>query len=543
MPTHDGPADHAQQPSTLDRILLGLLMLYGASALFFLALVPRFFLPAEDAVILFAYSRNLALHGAITYVAGGPHVEGATDFGWMALIAGAMRLGLDPFVFCAAVNVVCLLSLAVVLLRLARVSVSPGRLLLIAGAGALFRPIFAAASGFSVLPNALGLALLVLFVTGRKARAASVTALCLCLLRPDGVVFAGPLLLGLLLWTPKGSRSRALAAIATLFLLPGALYFVWRWHYFGELWPLPFLVKADFHRELGFLVIGSVWASLVPLLFTGVVLAPLLAVRRRESAWLFVSLLAVPTLFFWTVRLDQNVGARFFFYLPAGAAILLAFHWQVLASRRVLVFRLALGAWVPLLAAPQYREWLTFRSMQFGNARAIAEALRALPQHGTLLASEAGFVPYDSGWPSEDPWGLNSPRFAHRFFQAADVGRLRPDLLVTHPDLGDPCIETAATGSSTNFPASYPDRAWPHLTYNLVRGATEAGYELWLTPYGSDFYQQRKHWEPGKGDRECWFVRLRSPLRANLEKVLTAHGGIPPADAEALERGRLAPAR
>lgn len=539
MPTHNGRADDPSQPSTPDRILFGLLMFYGAAAFVFLALVPRLFLPAEDAVILFAYSRNLALHGAITYVTGGPRVEGATDFGWMALIAGAMRLGLDPLVFCAAANVACLLGVAVVLLRLAKLSISPGRVLMIAGAAALFRPIFAAASGFSVLPNALGLALLVLFVTGRKARAASITALGLCLLRPDGVVFAGPLLLGLFLWTPKGVRERALVPVATLFLLPGALYFAWRWHYFGELWPLPFLVKSDFHRELGFLVTGSVRSSLVPLLFTVVVLAPVFAVRRRESTWLFMALIAAPTLFFWTVRLDQNVGARFFFYLPTATAILLAFHWKALASRRLLVFGVAVGAWLLLLAAPQYREWLTFRFMQFRNVEAIAEALRDLPVHGTLLASEAGFVPYGSGWPSEDPWGLNTPQFAHRFFQAADVGRLRPDLIVTHPDLGDPCIEPAETEATKSSPASYPDRTWPHLTHNLVHGATEAGYELWLTPYGSPFYQQRKRWKPGEGDRECWFIRLRSPLRPELENILITHGGIAPVDAESLERRRL----
>lgn len=467
-------------------------------------------------------------------MAGGPRVEGATDFGWMVLIAGAMRLRLNPFVFCAIANVLCLLGLAGVLLRLAKARVSLVRVLAIAGAAALFRPIFAAASGFSVLPNALLLAMLVLFVTRRRAA----TALALCLLRPDGVVFAVPLL-GLLVWAETDARGRALATAAALFALPGCLYFVWRARYFGELWPLPFLVKTDFQRELGFLVMGSVRASLVPLLWTFVALAPIVPVRRRESVWLFAGLVVVPTLFYWTVRLDQNVGARFFFYLPTASAILLAQHWQALARRRVFAFRLALGAWLLLLAAPQYREWLTFRFMQFSNVEAIAQALGALPQHGTLLASEAGFVPYGSGWPSQDPWGLNSPEFAHRFFQADDVERLRPDLIVTHPDLGDPCI-----ASDTNTgPASYPDRTWPHMTYNLVHGAERAGYELWLTPYGSTFYQQRKGWKPGEGDRECWLVRLGSPLRGDLEQVLATHGGVAPTQAVAIERKRAGAAR
>src|SRR5580698_458592 len=82
-----------------DRILLTMLQLYGVAAIAFLALAPRFFLPAEDAVILFQYSRNLAERGAITFLAGGPHTEGATDFAWMLLIAAANRCGVPAFWF------------------------------------------------------------------------------------------------------------------------------------------------------------------------------------------------------------------------------------------------------------------------------------------------------------------------------------------------------------------------------------------------------------------------------------------------------------
>jgi hypothetical protein len=57
-------------------------------------------------------------------------------------------------------------------------------------------------------------------------------------------------------------------------------------------------------------------------------------------------LIAVPTLFYWTVRLDQNIGSRFFYYLPPSAAIMLAVNWDSLRAYRVLVFRTDLSTWL-----------------------------------------------------------------------------------------------------------------------------------------------------------------------------------------------------
>ncbi len=499
-------------------------------------LVPRYFLPAEDAVILFQYSRNLAQHGAITFIPGGAHVEGATDFAWMVLISAATRCGIPPYWFCAAANVVSLVALALVLVRIAGMRLSrsglAARILAIAGAAALFRQIFAAASGFAVLPDALLLTTLVLFLRDRRAAPASVTALLFCLFRPDAVVIAVPLLAYLLL--EHKARPRTALAVTALFLIPGGLYFLWRWHYFGEFFPLPFLVKADFHREFGFLIAGSVRASLVPLLFTAVVLAPITLLKKQADLRLAIPLIAIPTLFYWTVRLDQNVGSRFFYYLPAACAILIAVHWPALHGRRELVLRTAFLAWLVLFAAPLYRESLTFRFMQFTRVKNIAEDLSNLPRHGTILTSEAGFLPYYSGWTAIDAWGLNTPEFAHRFFQRSDVARIHADLLVLHPDVGESCIPRP------DWLPNYRDRSWPHLTRNLIEGADR--YELWLTSYGSEFYQNRKHWRPGEGDRECWLVREDSPLRSAIEQTLVAHGGVPPPQATLLEQQRQAPA-
>src|SRR5271154_4277107 len=114
----NGLSDTLRHPRWLwfDRAVCFALAAYGVAVLLTLLATPHFFLPAEDAVILHQYSRNLAEQGAITYYAGGPHAEGATDFAWMGLIAAGIRCGIAPPVFTALINFSTLLVLGLVML-------------------------------------------------------------------------------------------------------------------------------------------------------------------------------------------------------------------------------------------------------------------------------------------------------------------------------------------------------------------------------------------------------------------------------------------
>jgi hypothetical protein len=293
--------------------------------------------------------------------------------------------------------------------------------------------------------------------------------------------------------------------------------------------PLPFLVKSDTHRFAGLFVPMSIHDSLKYLGFAAILVAPLLVLRRTKHFWLAIPLVLCPTFFYWGMRLDQNVGGRFFFYLPLSAALLIALNRAELSTSQVIVLRTGFIAWLLLLAGPQWREIRTFRDGQFNEVKAISEALGRLPMHGTIVTSEAGFLPYFSGWTTYDAWGLNTPQYAHRFFQSSDVAALAPDLILFHPDWGESCVASPAW-------SNYTDRSWPHMTRNLLLGAAQSRYELWLTSYGSEFYRQRKHWQYGEGDRECWLVRTDSPLHAEITQILQQHHGIGPEQALELEK-------
>ena len=504
-----------------------MLALYGVVVLLMLLTVPRFFLPAEDAVILHQYSRNVAQHGVISYYAGGPHAEGATDFIWMLLVAAGIRFGLSPVVFTAAINFVSLLLLGLAMLRLAELRVSALRLLMIAGAAGLLPQIVAAGAGFAVLPDALVLTLLVISFTRQRIALTAVLALLLCLFRPEGVVFVTPLL-AFLLWQPGHRGARALR-ILLLFIIPGVAYFLWRMAYFHALFPLPFTVKSDVHRALGVLVAHSFTSSLKYVFMDSALLLPLFWPRpaprlRPNTLPIALSLLVVPTVFYWAMRLDQNVGDRFFFYLPLGTALLISWNWPALEdSRRRLILRIGFAAFLVFLLGPLLREVRSFRDYQFRDVQSIAADLQQLPMRGSLLTTEAGFITYGSGWVAYDAWGLNTQAFAQHLIQPSDVVRLHPDVIVVHPDPPESCL------LQPGWLPSYNARTWPNLTRNLIRGASDAGdYQLWLISYGSSFYRNRKGWQYGEGDRECFLVRESSPLFAAMVAVLRQHHAVGP---------------
>ena len=526
-----------------DRALCASLAIYGLAVLLTLLALPHFFLPAEDAVILHQYSRNLAEQGAITYYSGGPRAEGATDFAWMALVAGAIRCGIAPPVFTAVINFSTLLLLGLVMLRAAALRVTPTRLLMIAGAAGLVPQMVAAGAGFALLPDALLLALLVVSFVRQRVTLTAALALLLCLFRPDGIVFVVPLLVFLLLRPDtRGARAQR---ILLAFVLPGLVYFLWRVAYFHALFPLPFTVKSDVHRTLGVLVPHSFTSSLKYLFFDSALLLPLLwrpvpglrawiagHAPRADTIPLVVSLLAAPTLFYWAMRLDQNVGDRFFFYLPLSAALLLALNWSTFDDpRRRLILRIGWAAFLVFLLGPLLREFRSFRDYQFRDVQAIAADLRRLPTRGTLLTTEAGFITYGSGWVAYDAWGLNTERFAHHLVQPSDVVALHPDLIVLHPEPQESCLP------QPDWLPAYTVRSWPNMTRNLILGANDAGdYQLWLISYGSFHYRHRKHWRYGEGDRECFLVRQSSPRFAGMVAVLAQHGAVGPPQSIVLER-------
>lgn len=492
--------------SSIGSALLWIVSVIGAVATIALLLVPKFFLPAEDAVILFQFSRNLAQTGAITYVTNGSHAEGATDFLWMVLISGGIKLGIDPFWFVAAINGVFLVILGMVLLKIAgrRIELLP--LLFVMGAFALMPQIFACVAGFSTLPFASLFAILAFYFLRRNDVAVPLISLVLCLFRPDGVVFAVPLLISALVI--YSGRLRRVALDFGLFVLPGIGYFIWRWKYFGELLPLPFLVKSNVHRFAHLIVMSSYLDGRLFCVFAFLLLFLLLWKRLGsvENRVMLLCLVVLPNFFYFAMRLDQDIGYRLFIYLPAGTAILIAMNADKVCSRRSYFLPFAFMVWAVVLRPLWVQELSLFRIYQFDSRKAIAEQLSRL-HHGTLITTEAGIITYYSHWTAYDPWGLNTEQYSKSPFQPSEVSRLRPDAILVHAYPGECFVQS-------DWSPPYSERTWTNMTRNIVAGADAAHYEMWLLPFGSLRRRAAHHMQVWEGEQDCWFVRADSPLRA-----------------------------
>ncbi len=504
----------------VDRLIVWLIAVLGVLTTLAILLAPRLLLAAEDAVILFQYSRNLATTGAITYISHGPHAEGATDFLWMLLVALGMKLGAKPMWVVALLNLTSLGVISYVLLRIARARIRPLAVLFIIGAFGLVPQIFAAALGFSVLPFTALLLLLVYAFLQKNIFAMPIVALALCLFRPDGVVFAVPLLVAALLLNSNWSRSLTLDL--AFFVLPGLLYFLWRWHYFHGFLPLPFLVKSDTQRKAHFLVPNSLQSAKPLLVFTFIVV--LVALRRhwkdQQNRAVLLCVVVLPTLFYLAMRLDQNIGRRFFIYLPAGTAVLIAMNWRHLGPQSYTLLRTGILAWAVILCAGWVADGVSLWFQQCDTRQAIAQDIAVLP-HGTLLTTEAGLAAYYSQWRTYDAWGLNTAKFARRLLQPSDVTDLNPDLVLVYTDTSpDDCLPHA------DWQVPYQQRQWSNLTHNIVAAVDPERYDLRIIPAGNSSYRAHEQMLPWQGKEDCWFVRRDSPMHDNVDAVLDRHGGM-----------------
>ena len=231
--------------------------------------------PHEDAYILFKYARELAQGSGIVYFPGGPHAEGATDFLWMLLLAGARVVGIDVAVAAAILSSCGFFACAWTFMgALPKPRVDDDWPHVLFVVLLLLTPSAVAGYvGFSAMPfSAIALVLYRQHARGTDCAALSIPplALLIALVRPDGVILGAGFAVLALRQISRAARVRYLASCA-LVTLAGAAYFVWRWRYFGHLLPLPLYVKSHYHDRPPGIDATLDWlaSSVAPLILLG----------------------------------------------------------------------------------------------------------------------------------------------------------------------------------------------------------------------------------------------------------------------------------
>ncbi|OXM52423.1 hypothetical protein [Amycolatopsis alba] len=409
----------------------------GLGALFLVGCWAAWFFTIDDAFITFRYSANMADgHGPVWNVGEDP-IEGFTNFLWMLWHVPFALAGLPLETVAKVTSVVLGAGILVMLVRAGHRAAGVLGALVAAGALVLFVPTyFHVTAGLETIAFAavvLRAAIVgVDLVQGRAVRDWEPPLLLLLagMIRPEGVLATLP---GFLVWCWLRRRQGRTWALVAAVVVVGGGYFGWRWSYFGHLFPNTFYVK------FGNLDAGSVWLETTALLFLPLlILAASLLIRKasRGAGLVLCSVVLLTGMTYAVSGPTMDYLYRFAFHafpvLCLGAGLAMAHlgrRWIAALAGTVAVGWVAVAgatsAELPLTA--NYGPDLQRAHVAIGKGLAAARVPEAARR---LAVSDAGAIPYYSGWKAIDYIGLNDEAIAHGAEPTDVVKAARPTVIV-----------------------------------------------------------------------------------------------------------------
>jgi arabinofuranosyltransferase len=409
--------------------ILALVFLVGAWAAWFFTI--------DDAFISFRYAKNLAEgHGPVWNLTGQP-VEGFTDFAWVVWNSVGSLLGIALPLFSKITSLVFGAATLAMLVAAGKRHAGLGGAAVAAGAFVLFIPTYFHITGglettafAAVLLRIAVLGLRVL--DGQRIRDWELPLLLLVIgmLRPEGVLAALP---AFAVWLWHERRRVPPRWFTGAAVVIGAAYFVWRWRFYGQLLPNTFYIK------FGDLASGRLWTTHTAMIFLPLLLltAALIIRRTTRSAGLLLSSTVAVTYVTYAVSgptmdyLDRFADHAFpVLCLGAGLAMKGLVPRTVAATAGVVAV-----AWVaiagvtaddlPLIS--NYGPDTQRAHVPIGKGLALADVP---PAQRTLAVSDAGAIPYYSGWNAIDYIGLNDTAISHGADPTTVVTTAHPTVVI-----------------------------------------------------------------------------------------------------------------
>ena len=444
--------------------------------IFILMLVYVWNFTIDDAFISFNYGMHLANGFGLVWNIGQSPVEGYTNFLWVLIIAVLTLLNLNPV---ASTKIIGLLSVVGIIIlfwfisndifknkknKLIAFSVSTIFLLVnpltaihtVSGLETMF---FA----FLLLGVVYVAWKIILSPNSKLIWLFAFLALLLSLLRPEGILVSLGLIFSILYVFYKKNKTimlTPLIPILILYFVPLMVFMIFRFFYFQELLPLPFLIKT---------VHGNIFSTLSDLLsaleyivpFIVIMLIPLfmkyfriesigITLKTNYKYFLFTILLSVILVDFVYIftELLTNYGERYFYpsfvmiYVASGIAMSIIFIEieNKLNGKKVLknITTIIVCSLIVILLISN-ATFLTNLKMEDASGISIYNANiplgKALTPYSndnyTVACVDAGAVTYYSKWNQLDIFGLNDKFIAENGLATPEyVDKMNPELVI-----------------------------------------------------------------------------------------------------------------
>jgi len=476
--------------------------------------------PFEDAAMLMRYAQHLAGGHGIVWNIGEAPVDGATDFLFMAASAALIKSGLTVGRAVRGIGFASHL-LTVLLIYWANRKIHHTNIALSLTSGMYL----AVGTGLSYVAAYFGtpffaLAATVTWIFGLLLMRMPTSSICLSLgfalsglisglIRPEGVILAGLMIFAVVVRRGFRASLPILLVFFLVFISIGGIYFLWRWDYFGYPLPNPYYKKGD---------MGLHWDSFnnslrnTLQLCLPVMVAFLLGFRTRETTRVSIAHL-IPIIGFASVFVlisdEMNFGSRFQYALmpialiswnPLVRGIRLPWYESLDWRERIVSFTTL----ACLTAGVVYYSWYqncfltsfqrTCASPYERDGRfEMGKLLAQYREEGYVIATtEAGLVPYYSGWTAIDTWGLNDQFIAHNGGITEEyLDRYQPHIIMFH-DYYSPLVPPKLTEANLS-------QRWFSMTILLKTYAESNGYVLAAvfgdSPYDTNYFYVRTDFE------------------------------------------------
>ena len=519
----------------LPDLLVSLLLLF--STLYYSFTFIDFTIPPfEDAAMIMRYAQHLAGGHGIVWNIGEAPVDGATDFLFMVASAALIKLG---FTVGQSVRGIGFIShlLTVLVIYWGNRRIHNGNiflsflsgLYLAVGTGLSYVSAYFGTPFFALAAASTWTLGLILMKepspersdAGRHAvegprfwlsLAFALSGLVTGLIRPEGVILAALMLLAVVLMRGLKDSLSIVITFGVVFLTLGGAYFLWRWDYFGYPLPNPFYKKGE--GGWNWFTFGGSMLNMFRLSLP-VFFAFILGFRSKETTRETL-VYALPILGFASafalISDEMNYGARFQYatvplallsWIPLvrGIKFEALIHAQVRERTAyfIALIGLAFGiiyySWFQNCFLALYQQSCD-RPYERDGRLEMAQMLADYRGKGYVIATtEAGLIPYYSGWSAIDTWGLNDQFIAHNGSITVEyLDKYKPEIIMFH-DYYSPLVPPRLTDANLA-------QRWFSMTILMKTYAEDNGYVLAAvfgdSPYDTHYYYVRSDFEDSK---------------------------------------------